>query len=161
MVATEGLAEEALGRALVPLGAEQEVGRPPRAVKRMFESVAGAASDTAQGVQEEILTTRVTWLAREERLRIECLVRLSHGEHRYGRGVGRQDQEASSEADEGIRYGRQVGVTATLAFEADKAGRIEPAGETAPEPFTVEIPPPGRTLEPQKPNSPPGRSTGG
>ncbi len=131
------------------------------AVKQMFESVVGAASDTAQGVQEEILTTRVTWLAREERLRIECLVRLSHGEYRYGSGVSRQDQEAGSEADKGIRYGRQMGVTATLAFEADKAGRIEPAGETAPKPFKVDIPPPGRTLEPQKPNSRPGRSTGG
>ena len=131
------------------------------AVKRMFESLVGAAWDAAKGVQKEILTTRVTWLAREERLRIECLVRVSHGEYRYGRGVARQDQEADSELDEGIRYGRQVGVTATLAFEADKAGRIEPAGETAPEPFTVEIPPPGGTFEPQRPSSPPGRRTGG
>ena len=78
------------------------------------------------------MTTRVTWLAREERLRDGVPRPPEPRGAPYGRGVGRQDQEASSEADEGIRYGRQVGVTATLAFEADKAGRIEPAGETLP-----------------------------
>jgi len=129
------------------------------AIETALESVAGAISPATKGMREEVLTTRVTWLSNEERLRIECLIRVSRGEYRYGRGVVRQDQQTGSEQDPGIRYGRQVGVTATLAFEANKAGRLEPAGETPPEPFVMEIPPPGGTLEHERPSSPPSRST--
>jgi hypothetical protein len=96
-----------------------------------------------EGTHQETLTTRVTWLSGRERLRIECHFRVTKGEYRYGQGVARQGDQA---VGDGLRYGRQVGVTVTLAFEAGKAGQIEPAGETSPQPFILDLPPPGETL---------------
>ena len=123
------------------------------AIEGTFEkAVRSALPGAAEGKREETLATYVTWLPEAERLRVECRYRLTDGEYRYGRGVVPQSGEAAGDQN-GMRYGRQAGVTVTLAFEADKTGRLEPAEVTAPQPFIVDIPPPGGASGPPRPEA--------
>jgi hypothetical protein len=123
------------------------------AVEQAFASAMHAEPPSVrEGTRRETLTARVTWLPERERLRVECLFRVTSGEYRYGRGVARQGDQTVGDQS-GIRYGRLVGITVTIAFEADKTGRIEAAGGTSPQPFTLDLPPPGGAFGPQRPDA--------
>jgi hypothetical protein len=102
--------------------------------------------DDKNASKKENLLINATWLSEAERIRIKCHFRLVNDELKFGRGV-LPKEDLTEPPEQGIPFGRQVGIRITLTFEVDKTGQIEFTGETAPHPFNIEIPPPGGTLD--------------
>ena len=108
-----------------------------------FASVARSAFRASKSkMRKELLDAGATWVSHSERIRVECNFRLVDDEFKYGRGV-LQDEDHMNASNQGIPSGRQSGVRVTVFFEASKTGNIEFAGETVPQEFTIDVPPPG------------------
>jgi hypothetical protein len=108
-----------------------------------FASVARSVfGETSSETRSEVTTLEATWLSRQERLRVECQFRLYENKIEYGRGVSPQDEKSEPQT-QGIPYGRRAGVLVTITVESDKNGQIKSVAQSTPEPYVIDIPPPG------------------
>jgi len=111
------------------------------ALEKLAREVLGTRPMT--GPRETETSTYVTWLADQNRLRIDFRTRVTDGAFGYGSGIEQGTGRAGAPADKrGARFGTLVGVEAGEAFEVSPTGKVERDTPLPLRTFTYEFPRP-------------------
>jgi hypothetical protein len=99
----------------------------------------------ATGPREKQDVMYVTWITRDERLRIHFRTRITDGDYKYADGGVRRIPKQPAPR---VRYGTTFGIEFGMAYEVSKQGRVVRTEVLPTEAFRHDLPPPPR-LRPQ------------